>query len=208
MKIAIDESGDSGLKFWRGSSAWFVVAAVVVPDVTNGCGLVCSAVSTFKRDYMQGTELHFSHNSHGQHADFFSYMQNQDYMFVAVAVDKQKHFSGPKHFKRGKRAILEYCIDKLFSEMQPYWDDPVILIDNNSRVINQSIKRHLLRLFGSRHKGDAHAIKGVVFVDSRFEPLVQLADYIAGAVRHHVDTRYDSHSYEDYLQQKGKIFFM
>lgn len=208
MKIAIDESGDSGFKFWRGSSSWFVVAAVVVPDVIAGCGLVCSAVNTFKRDYMQGSELHFSHTSHAQHADFFSYMQNQDYMFIAVAVNKEKYAGERRKFIRGKRAILEFCIDKLFEEMHQLWDEPIVLIDNNSRVINQSIKRHLLKMFGSRHKGDARAIKGVVFVDSRFEPLVQLADYVAGAVRHHVDPRYDSHSFEDYLSDKGKIFYL
>lgn len=208
MKIAIDESGDSGFKFWRGSSSWFVVAAVVVPDVIAGCGLVCSAVSNFKREYMQGSELHFSHTSHAQHADFFSYMKNQDYMFIAVAIDKEKHMKGRRGLFRNKRAILELCIDKLFLEMQPFWDKPIILIDNNSRVINQSIKHHILRSFGSRHKGDSRAIKGVVFVDSRFEPLVQLADYVAGAVRHHVDPRYDSHSFEDFLQEKGKIFFI
>ena len=98
--------------------------------------------------------------------------------------------------------------DKLFEELRPYWDNPIVLIDNNSRRVNRALKWHLLKMFGSHHKGDLHSMKDIVFVDSKTEPLVQLADYVAGAVHHHVDGDYDRASYQAYLQKKGKIFYL
>ena len=47
MKIAIDESGDSGRKFWSGSSRWFILTAVIVPD-DMWCGPTCQAIEVYK----------------------------------------------------------------------------------------------------------------------------------------------------------------
>ena len=105
-------------------------------------------------------------------------------------------------------ALVHYAFDNLFDQLQPWLDNPTVLVDTNGgRHFNRSLARHLMDLFGSRHKGDVHSISQVVTVDSRQEPLVQLADYIAGAVRHHVDTTYEGTAYELYLADKGKIFF-
>jgi len=208
MKIAVDESGDIGRKFWRGSTPWFVVAAVIVPDVMRGCGLTCSAVDEFRQDVLQGAELHFAHNSHSQHERFFQHMEGKEFFYVAVAMDKKKMLLRKPHVMSSKRFMLQYCLDRLFVELAPYWDDPTIIIDRNSRRIDKALKGHLFRAFGSPNSGDLKHIKNIVFVESDREPLVQFADYLAGAVRHHVDKKYDSQSYEKYLTQKGKIFYL
>lgn len=208
MKIAIDESGDIGRKFWRGSTPWFVVAAVIVPDTMRGCGLVCNAVSTFKEEFMQGAELHFAHNTHNQHTQFFSYMAEQDFIFVAVAMNKRKLLKRKPYMLASKRVMLKYCIDRLFRELHTMWDNPIVIMDKNSRRIDRALRRHLFQAFGTPDTKDIRHIKNIVFVDSRNEPLVQFADYIAGAVRHHVDKSYDSESYEKYLVDKGKIYYL
>lgn len=208
MKIAIDESGDTGRRFWKGSTRWFTVAAVVVPDVVRECGQTCSAVDAFKQEQMNGKELHYAHNSHNQHLRFFRHMYDEDYLFVAVAMDKRKVLRRKPHILASKKTMLQHSLDLLFEQLRPLWDNPIVLMDKNSRRIDKSLKRHLLHEFGSTHKGDIHAIENVVFVDSRREPLVQLADYIAGAVRHHVDEKYSSTTYEECLADKGKIYFV
>jgi hypothetical protein len=208
MKIAIDESGDGGVQFWRGSSPWFVVAAVIVPDVIRGCGLVCSAVDSFRSEAMMGSELHFAHNSHEQHEKFFAHMHGQDYFFIAVAIDKKSFLRRRPHSIVSKKIMLKSALDLLFSELKPYWDNPLILMDGNSRQFDRMLKLYLLRAFGAPRRSDIRHIQNIIFVDSRTEPLVQFADYVAGAVRHHVDKSYNSRSYERYLVDKGKILFI
>jgi len=208
MKIAIDESGDSGRRFWRGSTRWFVVAAVIVPDTARECGLTCDAVDKFKTEHMNGSELHFARNSHHQHEEFFDYMNDKEFVYVAVAMDKKQMLRRKPHILASKKMMLQASLDRLFREIQPMLDDPVVLVDKNSRRIDRALKRHLLNFFGSHHKGDWRSIKNVVFVDSKREPLVQFADYVAGAVRHHVDKKYHSQSFEKYLSDKGKVYFL
>ncbi|NBU34278.1 DUF3800 domain-containing protein [bacterium] len=208
MKIAIDESGDTGKKLWHGSSKWFVLAAVIVPDTIRGCGAVCMCVAQYQRLHMNGAELHYSKNSHEQHLSFLQYMHDKDYVFAAVAVNKRWLLRHRPYVLRSKMALLHYSFDILFENLQPWLYNPTVLIDTNGgRHFNRALSRHLMGLFGSRHKGDIRALSQVVTVDSRQEPLVQLADYVAGAVRHHVDNSYEGTAYEMYLVDKGKIFF-
>ncbi len=209
MKIAIDESGDSGRKLWRGSSQWFVLAAVVVAESGMECGPICRAVAEYRERYMAGAELHFSHNSHEQHEDFFRFMDDKDYVFAAVAIDKRRLLLTHPQILRSKKALFEYGIDALFSKIKQALDNPVVLIDEGgSYAFNKSLTRHLTKRFGSRHKGDLRSIKYVDIVSSIDEPLVQLADYVAGSVRHKVDDQYPGTTYDDFLVDKGKIFFI
>jgi Protein of unknown function (DUF3800) len=208
MKIAIDESGDTGRKIWKGASRWFVLSAVIVPEVADGCGQTCQYVSRYAHEHMYGQEIHFAHNSHQQHLKFFEYMQGTEYIHASVAIDKRKLLKRRPQILVSKMSVVQYAFDQLFSQIQPWLDDPLVLIDTNGQDwFNRALSRHLLNEFGPTLKGDLHAIKNVKAVDSRREPLVQLADYVAGAVRHYVDDQYPSESFETYLADKGKIYF-
>jgi len=208
MKIAIDESGDSGRKFWKGSSRWFILAAVIVPDNMQ-CGPTCQAVDAYRHTSAGGQELHFFSNTHDQHVDFFRYMHDKEYIFASVCIDKRKLIVKRPQILSTKMALLNFAFDKLFIELKPWLDHPVVLVDTSgSEFLNSSLKRHLLKTFGASHKGDINSIEQVRAVDSRNEPLVQLADYVAGAIHHKIDGRYSSRDYEVYLQDKGKIFYV
>ncbi len=207
MKIAIDESGDIGRRFWRGSTKWFVLAAAVVQDYNNACGPICSAISDYAKKHNGGAELHFAHNSHQQHQDFFRYISDQDFVFVGVAINKRKLLQIRPQVLATKQTLMRFCTDILFDELRPYLKNPTILIDTSgSEHVNRSIKNHIFELFNK--KQDQRIIQELRYVDSRSEPLVQLADYLAGAIRHHVDPSYSGHSYEKYLRGKGKIIFL
>lgn len=209
MKIAIDESGDSGRKFWKGSSKWFILTAVIVPD-NDFCGPTCQAIDEYRQSKSGGRELHFAHNSHEQHIDFLSYMHEYDFIFASVAIDKRRLLRRRPQLFRRKMIFLQFAFDKLFRELQPWLDNPVVLMDSNGpKHFNKALSKHLIKLFGSKHKGDIHSLAQVRAVDSRNEPLVQLADYIAGAVHHHVDGDHpNSNTFESHLSDKGKIFYV
>lgn len=208
MKIAIDESGDSGRKFWKGSSKWFILAAVIVPD-DMVCGPVCVAVDDYRQNTNSGYELHFAHNSHEQHVNFFEYMKSREFIFASICIDKQSLAFRQPQMLRSKMVLYKFAFEKLFTELKPWLDHPTVLIDTNGPThFNKALSNHLLRIFGSKHKGDINSIEQIRAVDSKTEPLVQLADYVAGAIHHHVDGRHTSNTYEVYLQNKGKIFIV
>lgn len=208
MKIAIDESGDTGRKLWKGSSRWFILVAVIVPESAPGCGITCQAVDAYRRQYTDDYELHFSHNSHEQHLDFMHYMHDKDFVYAGVVIDKRKLLLKNPFILSSKMSLLQYAFDNLFDRLQPWLDDPIVLMDSSgSRHFNQILGHHLLRLYGGKDTRDVHKIRQVKSVDSASEPLVQLADYVAGAIHHHVDPSYPSESFEKYLADKGKLFF-
>jgi hypothetical protein len=209
MRIAIDESGDSGKKFWAGSSRWFILSAVVVPD-DNICGPTCQAVNEFRHAQEGGRELHFAHNSHQQHIDFFEFMKDKEFIHASVVIDKYKLFKRKPIVFRSKMSLLQFSFEELFRNLQPWLDHPVVVVDRSgSRQFSRALSRHMMRLFGSRHKGDYRSIEQVLMVDSTEEPLVQLADYIAGAIHHYIDGRHpQSTTFVDYVKDKGKIFYI
>jgi hypothetical protein len=208
MKIAIDESGDSGRKFWKGSSRWFILTAIIVPD-NDFCGTTCQAVERYRKDYNGGRELHFAHNSHENHIGFLGSVHNMDYVYLSVVIDKQKLLRRQPQVFRTKMALVQFSFDALFEQLHPWLDDPLVLLDTNGpKHFNKALSRHLMRLFGSQHKGDVHGLKQVRAVDSDKEPLVQLADYVSGAVHHHVDGKHHSTTFEDYVQDKGKLVYI
>ncbi len=209
MKIAIDESGDSGRKFWSGSSRWFILTAVIVPD-NYTCGPACQAIEDFRKKFQNGSEMHFSHNSHQQHVNFLATMRAQDFVFASVCIDKKILLRKNPHVFRTKMALLQFSFDQLFSQLKPWLDDPVVLIDTNGPThFNRGLTRYLFKRYGAMHKGDRSGLKLIRSVDSRSEPLVQLADYVSGAIHHHVDGKHpNSNTYELYLKDKGKIYFV
>ena len=208
MKIAIDESGDSGRKFWSGSSRWFILTAVIVPD-DMWCGPTCQAIEVYKDTKNNGRELHFSHSSHEQHVDFLRFMKDKEFIYASVCIDKRRLIIRRPQVLSNKISLLNFTFDKLFIELKPWLDHPVVLMDTSgSRYLNKALTRHLINLFGSKHRGDIRSIEQVRAVDSSTEPLVQLADYVAGAIHHYIDGKHMSSTYEQYLADKGKIFFV
>jgi hypothetical protein len=209
MKIAIDESGDSGRKFWRGSSKWFILTAVIVPD-NDFCGPTCQAVEKYRKDFANGSEMHFAHNSHDHHINFLTYMRDYEYVFASVVIDKRRLLRRKPQVFRRKMVFLQYSFDKLFRELKPWLDNPMVLMDTSgNKHFNRALSRHLIKMYGAKHKGDIRSISHVRAVDSRNEPLVQLADYVAGAIHHHVDGNHpNSTTFEECLADKGKIYYL
>ena len=207
MIIAIDESGDNGKKLWRGSSRWFILGAAIA-DESDTCGVVCKSVKQFISDYDMATELHFSQNTPETHEAFLQYMSSQDYLFACYAIDKRKLLAKRPWVLRSKLQLYNYALGALFSNIKMGMDSPTVIIDRNGPPwLTKSVNKYVLSNFGTRHKGDMHAIKDMYADDSAHQPMLQLADYVAGATRHYIENYTDAYLYEKYLANKGKIFY-
>ncbi len=207
MILAIDESGDAGKKFWRGSSRWFLVAAVVVDgDIAHD--QVSRAIQNFYKQHNLQEELHFAHNTDEIHNAFLHTMQSQSFSFVCVAVNKTALLRKKPWLFRSRLSLYNYSFGQLFIRLRPQLDHPIVLIDRNGgRWFTKAINKYLYHNFGNRHKGDQHAIAHIYTEDSVSQPLIQLADYIAGAANHFVQQYTDAHLYSEYLHAKGEIYY-
>ena len=140
MKIAIDESGDSGRKFWAGSSKLFILTAVIVPD-NMMCGTTCQAVDRYRIERAGGRELHFAHNSHEEHIDFLRYIHDHEFIFVSICIDKPKLYRERPYLLRNKISLLSFTFEQLFIKLQPWLDDPVVLMDTSgSKWLNKALR--------------------------------------------------------------------
>lgn len=204
MIIAIDESGDAGKKFWRGSSQWFVVSAVVI--ASDHRQAVYDAITTFRHVYRFHDELHFAHNPPSIQNDFLAAMEQQPYQFVSYAMRKPAVLRTKPWIFRSRLALYNYALSRLFATLHGIAEQPVVYIDRNGgRWFSKAITRNLYKQYGMRHKGDRRGIKVIHTVDSVEQPLIQLADYIAGATNHFVQRYSDADLYTQHVQSKGQL---
>lgn len=206
MIIAIDESGDAGKKFWRGSSPWLLMAAVVVEDEHQRT--VKDAIASFLQAQRFHDELHFAHNPPEIHRAFLEWMHGQPFTFTCLAIRKQPLLRRKPWLFRSRLALYSYALDRLFQAMQPTLDAPVVYMDRNGgRWFTKAISRQLLHRHGSRHKGDRHGIAAIYTVESLDNRLIQLADYVAGVSSHFIQNYSDADLYDQWLRSKGVIVF-
>ena len=192
MILAIDESGDAGKKFWKGSSRWFVVAAVIVDGDIAQDQVHRSIKAFYKKTNLQ-EELHFAHNSDLVHRMFLEAMSSQSFTFACIAVNKTKLLRSKPWVFRTRLALYNYTFGQLFIKLRPQLDNPIVIIDRNGgRWFTKAINKYLYHNFGHRHKGDAHAIQNIYTEESVSQPLIQLADYVAGATNHFVQNYSDA----------------
>jgi hypothetical protein len=90
MYVLIDESGDLGFKFARGSSRYFVVAAVVTSDLTSLTKCVISIRTSLRKKYRQGPILHAHTERTRVRERVLKGAAQLNCVAVALAVDKQK----------------------------------------------------------------------------------------------------------------------
>lgn len=208
MIVAIDESGDAGKKFWRGSSRWFLLAAVMI-DGQIAHDQVNAAIKDFYAHTKLDEELHFAHNSDYIHHEFLSAMSRQSFTFTCIAINKTKLVRTKPWIFRSRLALYNYAFGQLFTELKPQLVSPTVLIDRNGgRWFTKAINKYLYHNFGKRHKGDVHAIQNIYTEDSDSQPLIQLADYVAGAANHFVQQYSDAELFDQYLHAKGVIVFV
>ena len=106
MKIYIDESGDSGFKFDKGSSKFFTVAMVIFNDhdEANACE---DRINLLKRElgHSENFEFHFIDNSFNIREHFFRAVAPYDFYYYAFVLNKESLYS--EGF-RNKQSFYKY----------------------------------------------------------------------------------------------------
>ena len=187
--VIIDDSGDPGLK--ASNTARFIVAAVVVADREN-LEKLSAGLAGFRAGLGWGEldEIKFTKTRKSIVTDLLRFVCRFDFKAYAVVINKSKM---THNSKQSSESLYNYAIKELLLNLK--LSEAVVLIDGTAYKTHAQKTRTYLRQALRQH-----SITGCefAFVDSRKDPLVQLADVIAGSVARSYDTSKTDH--KDYLE--------
>ena len=179
MIVLIDESGDCGFKFDRGSSDYFTCVAVLFSD--GGAAEACDRnIHRLQRELKRPPqyEFHFSHCSDRVRHVFLRTLDAEAFRYAGFVVEKKKLYE--KRFRNPKQ-LYEFAVRLAREQVEAVLEDAKVIIDKNGdRKFKEQLERSL-----KAHMTDADGvcgIKRVTMETSHSNNLVQLADMVCGAV--------------------------
>lgn len=180
MYVFIDESGDAGYKFSRGSSRYFVVACLVFSSA-DAVDQLRQTLQNLKRELGWRQESEFKHSK--MRVDLVhKVLEVVDFAEIVVQIfyfDKAARQNvGLSHLEMVGMAI---------TNLQVVLRAAVVKVDGASgsshRGLVTSLKSNVVKGHASR------AIRSIRMVRSESEVLIQLADLVAGITRKSLDLK-------------------
>jgi len=201
MLVFVDESGDTGLKFGKGSSEFFTVALVVFEE--NEEAQAADARITLLRREMgrsAGFEFHFVHNSVDVRRKFFQAIVPYNFFYFGYVIDKsQIQTAGLEQ----KEAFYKYACGLVFESAKPYLDNAVVRFDASGSQEFQGDLARYLRQKINEPKAVRQRIRKVTPDDSHRNNLLQMADMVCGALARSVQGEgSDADSYRKIIKHR------
>jgi hypothetical protein len=200
MLVLIDESGDCGLKFGKGSSDYFACVAVVFTDSfsMNACDRTIDGLR-MEMKKPSNFEFHFSSSPDKTRRLFLGRVSHDDFRYAGFVVDKRKlygrKFQNPKEF-------YEFSVGIVCEQVRPLLNDAKVIIDENG---DRAFRQKLEKLLKSQmtDKDGICRIKKVAMQTSHSNNLLQLADMVCGAVMRSYTA--SDHSFRDLVRKREKF---
>jgi hypothetical protein len=179
MLVFIDESGDRGLKFDRGSSLFFTCVAVVFAD--NFSADACDRTIDMLRRTLNkpaGFEFHFSHCSDAIRTAFLGAIINDTFRYAGFVVDKKRLY-GDRFYR--PEQFYEFAVRLVCEQVRPLLNNAKIIIDKSGNrefrlQLAKALKAHMTDVEGNT------GVKKIAMEGSHSNNLLQLADMVCGAV--------------------------
>jgi hypothetical protein len=177
MLLVMDESGDPGLVIPPGQSPWFVIAGVLF--TTREDGQACRVALTDFRRAHGGRELHFTKTADKRRRQVLEVLTGCPFRYYAVACDKSKLEPG----RWRKPADLRHAlVGRLVGRVAPLLTDCTVWFDTlGGRTVDSEYGRHVRHAAGKLPNGRGR-VADCRPRDSGKELLIQVADYVCGAV--------------------------
>jgi len=202
--VFIDESGDSGFKFDRGSSKHFVIAAVIFRSAfaADACDRSIEGLKR-KLGFHLGREFHFSESSDRVRGEFFRCVAGEDFAYHAFVINKQMLSAQAKSFQDGK-SFYRFAVSIVCENARSLLSEAKIVIDKNGdRFFRQYLEKHLKEQM-TDPEGRC-LIRRVAMEASHSNNLVQLADMICGAVARSFSTdAADAQRFRNIMKRREK----
>lgn len=183
MLVFLDESGDAGFKFDKGSSTHFVIALVIFDDSLDAEETALGIKRLRQRlGLHEKFEFKFNKTDEYRRLQFFEAVRDAKFRVRAMLVDKRNLYSD--QLKHDKNSFYNYFVAQVLMHNQGQITGAKLRVDGSGdRAFKNAFKTYL------RQKLETGVIESAKSVDSKADSLIQLADMIAGAVyrAHHPD---------------------
>ncbi|HWP29193.1 MAG TPA: DUF3800 domain-containing protein [Chloroflexota bacterium] len=202
MLVFVDESGDLGYKFDRGSSAFFTIALVVFTD--GETARQCQEAIEQLRDQLglpPRGEFHFSTDSHKRRLALLQTAAPHPFTCHTFTLNKTSPMltsSGLKTRDLGYAWVCRVALENLLEQMT-LLNARVVLDGSGEREFRKQLQVSLQRQLNAEGRKTVRAIR---LSRSDSDPLLQLADYVAGVTNRLYTGKGGADEYERYLAPK------
>lgn len=179
MLVFIDDSGDPGFKFNKGSATHFVIGMVIFEDELEA-EKTAIAIKELKREigFKDNTEFRFFKTRKIIRQKFLETINKFNFKIRCLVVDKSKIYSD--ELKNNKNSFYSYFIKEVLQNSNDKILDAKIRIDGSGdRSFKRNFVAYLRRELNSKQR---IVMKNCKFVDSKNNVLIQMTDMVAGSI--------------------------
>jgi hypothetical protein len=202
MLVFVDESGDLGFKFKRGSSPFFSIALVVFES--GEAALACQrAIEGLQKtlNLPARYEFKFHDDSHRRRLQLLSTVAKYDFVCYTFTLDKGSPRLTREGFKHKESAYKWVCKTAL-DNAKPLLRDATVIIDGSGdRTFRRQMRSYLRGQINTKRR---RYIGSVKIGRSPGDPLLQLADYAAGVTNRLYRGKTGAEAYDQYLRLKRR----
>jgi len=199
MLAFIDDSGDPGFKLDSGSTKVFVIAIVIFDDNLQAEN-TSVAIKNLKRKLKlpDDVEFKFCKTNNNYKEEFFKTINNFDFRIRSLVVRKEKIYS--PELRNNKESFYSYCIKEALKNNNNTIIGASIRIDGSgSKEFRKGMISYLRKQLNNEQR---HVLKNCRLVDSKENPLIQLADMVAGAINRSCDSsKADNQKYIEIIKK-------
>jgi hypothetical protein len=207
VKISIDESGDLG--FTNHSSPYFVIAALIVHDplAIRRCFAKVRR-NKLKKKYRELPEFKFNNSGPEIKKRILSCIASANVDIAYCVLRKEQVYP---HLRSNHQIVYNYLTGSLISHViQRFYDGSriEITVDKSLNGIQrEAFDQYLVyKTFEKNQVNDLGEIQiDIEHADSRSEPCIQAADFIAGALHHYYRT--DDDAFSGIITEKVTLAF-
>lgn len=197
MLIFIDDSGDPGFKFDKGSSKVFVIVLIIFHDNLDAeeTALKIKRLRQ-KLGKTENFEFKFNKCSPRFRKEFLTTVKGCNFQIQAVVIKKDKLTQKIQHnfYRHVIMLALKYSKDIKNARLK--------LDGQGPKKFRQELTNYLRKAL---NKPGDNIFKNLRFANSKNNVLIQLADMIAGAVRRCFSDKQDSQYYNMIKNREAKI---
>ncbi len=184
MLVFIDDSGDPGFNFEKGSSRFFIIAAVIFDDELEA-EKTAIAIKEYRRllKFPDNVEFKFSKSRREIRQGFLRTINKYEFRVRSLVIDK--FLIRKDELKYQKDLFYSYAIKLLLKHSGGTILNAKVRIDGSGdRIFRRSFLSYLRRQLNSKEK---LIMKNCQLVDSKNNVLIQMVDMIAGGIKRSYD---------------------
>jgi hypothetical protein len=200
MLVFVDEAGDLGFKFSKGSSQFLIVTLVLFDNEEDArnCDL---RIDLLRRELRlpEKFEFHFNQNSPEIRKDFLRAAAPYNFSYFAVVIDKNK-FKMPE--LSTAKAFYRHACSLVFESAKKRLNEAIVTIDGKG---GRHYKRDLQRDLRKRVNNPLASVRHIATIkiqNSAGNNLIQLADMICGAINRSFSEKPDAQDYRQIIAHR------